>query len=218
MKLLIANYTGSDGNNNGRVFYKHPATRRSILLGSKEHFINTRYFLGIPQTLYGMKYTYNGTKYRSTSKPSIFFVEDQKLTKKTQLYVPPLPNLYVNGNVCMGTATGMRAADLPGLMNTFVKRFWESKFNMDLNQALQPALGNTIIGLDARLLYTSWARKSKNPDWSFWEKDFKCISPTPFDDIDDQFPYYSSSLDLQWSVQTDFDTFNGTYEECLERF
>jgi|GEM_PF-4798400 len=51
----------------------------------------------------------------------------KNLTNKTRLYVPPLPNIYATGNICMGSVSVKHWAKLPPA-EAFEKAFIETPF------------------------------------------------------------------------------------------
>ena len=87
---------GRDGNGNSRILYVRPAKLTKMIFRTGSRKVTRK--IKMPRLLAELTQEPDG----SWVKLNKVFAFYGKLTDKTVLYIPPLPNMNQNGSVCMG--------------------------------------------------------------------------------------------------------------------
>ena len=128
---------------NNHVVYERPPTYKlintyGVMLDqvhqdSKSH----SYYLPIPWQLYIVEFDNN----LRTSNVRMYFMNTPLLSEDQILYLPPIPNFYVNGSLCRPFFDNMDdiekySQDLFGIINSSYDWVWSSNFNLDLTETI----------------------------------------------------------------------------------
>jgi len=128
---------------NNHVVYERPPTYKLIntygvmLDQVEEHSKQHSYYLPIPWQLYIVEFDNN----LRTSNVRMYFMNTPLLSEHQILYLPPIPNFYVNGSLCRPFFNSMEdiekySQDLSGIINSSYDWVWSSNFNLDLTETI----------------------------------------------------------------------------------
>ena len=126
------------------LVFERPPTHKLIRIYNQYlHDINddTRlysYYLPIPWQVYIVEFDPNNNR---TCLVKMFFSKSSLVNFDQQLFLPPIPNFYVNGLLCRPFFTSMDdierySADVPGIIESAYDWIWSSNFNLDLSETI----------------------------------------------------------------------------------
>lgn len=109
----------------------YPKQKRVINYFNHPAAINENLYLNIPDILFLIRYTPLTQGFRFEYLSCAFTDENLE-----NFYLPYLPNIDLDGNVCLGRTNTIEAESKEKLTNLVVSRFWNSEFNHGLVAAL----------------------------------------------------------------------------------
>ena len=125
------------------VFEKPPTHKLVNIYNQYLHDIgdDTRlysYYLPIPWQVYIVEFDPNNNR---TCLVKMFFSKSSLVNFDQQLFLPPIPNFYVNGLLCRPFFNSMDdierySPDVPGIMESAYDWVWASNFNLDLSETI----------------------------------------------------------------------------------
>jgi hypothetical protein len=132
------------------ILVEHKPGPKTILVNSRVYTLSLPYiyFIFVNETGGGEVYVFAGNK-------KIHSLNDM-------LYSAPLPNVFGDGSVCMGSAGGSSNPE------EFIKKFWNSSFSREVNRNL--VLCNPV-GNNVRVseIFKKWNYETKK-DLNYWKK------------------------------------------------
>ena len=129
--------------NNTLIFEKPPTHKlvtcyNTYLDQIRDNTPTYTYYLPIPWQLYIVEF--NPDSYRTFSV-KMFFMQTPVQDFNQQVFLPPIPNFYVNGQLCRPFFSSMDDVEkypqsLSGIIESAYDWIWSSNFNLDLTETI----------------------------------------------------------------------------------
>jgi hypothetical protein len=126
------------------LVFERPPTHKLIncyntdLNGIEQYSKINSYYLPIPWQLYVVEFDPSNMR---TCNVSMFFMQTPLLSEDQTLYLPPIPNFYVNGSLCRPFFSSLEdierySQDISGVIASAYDWVWASNFNLDLTETI----------------------------------------------------------------------------------
>jgi hypothetical protein len=126
------------------LVFERPPTHKLVncystdLNSIDEYSKTSSYYLPIPWQLYIVEFDPSNMR---TCNVSMFFMQTPLLSEDQTLYLPPIPNFYVNGSLCRPFFSSLEdierySQDISGIIASAYDWVWASNFNLDLTETI----------------------------------------------------------------------------------